>query len=233
MQSIEQAPVLGLPNDGGPIYAETDLTALISEPWNAISSLAIIFPALYWAFKLQWQYKTYPFIFFCVPLLIMGGLGSTFYHAFRTSEFLLWLDVLPTAVLTFSVGVYFWLKILPKWWHTISIVVPFTILRYAIFDYFPGHFATNLSYFISGVIIFLPVVIYLLISKFTKWQYIIASIFFLGLSLYFREADMRFTDGFPMGSHFLWHLFSGVGAYYLAKYLHFIRESELEISEKS
>ena len=82
-----------LPTDGGPIYAETDLTAFISEPWNAISSLAIVLPAIYWAFKLKWNVKQFPFLYYLMPLLFLGGTGSLLFHEFRSSPFLLWMDV--------------------------------------------------------------------------------------------------------------------------------------------
>ncbi|MEM9327540.1 MAG: hypothetical protein AAGA85_17875 [Bacteroidota bacterium] len=216
--------------DGRPIYAETDFSVVFSEPWNAISSLAIVLPALYWAFRLKWQVKRYPFIFFCIPLLILGGLGSTLFHAFRSSEWLLLMDVLPTALLTFSVGLYFWFKVMPTLWSTLSVVLPFTGMRYAIYGVFQGHFAANLSYFISGVIIFLPLIIYLYRTKFDRWYLIFSSVGFLSLSLMCREMDMRVVHLLPMGSHFLWHLFSGFGAYFLAKYLFFIREKELRIA---
>jgi len=58
-----------IPKDGGPLYAETDMTHFIAEPWNAISSLAIALPSVYWAFKLKWNIKQFGFIYFLIPLL--------------------------------------------------------------------------------------------------------------------------------------------------------------------
>lgn len=214
--------------DGGPFYAETDLSILFSEPWNAISSLAIVFPAVYWAFRLKGNFKKYPFIFFCIPLLILGGLGSTFFHAFRNSEYLLWMDVLPTAILTFSVGVFFWFKAFPNWWVTVGVVVPSTLSRYAIYEFFPETIAVNMSYLIAGTIIFLPLIFYLFKTHFDKASFIILSVFFLLVALVFRKADLLVMDFLPMGSHFLWHIFTGFGAYFLAKYLYHIRIKELE-----
>lgn len=218
------------PADGGPIYAETDLSVFFSEPWNALSSLAIVMPAVYWAIYLKMDYKKYPFIFYCIPLLILGGLGSTLFHAFRSSAYLLMMDVLPTALLTFSVGVYFWFKIIPTWWGTAVVVVPFTLLRYSTYSLFPADTAVNISYFISGTIIFFPVIFYLIRTRFGGSLYIILSVVFLILSLMFREMDHRVVHILPMGSHFLWHILSGVGAYYLARFLYYIRQKELEPS---
>ena len=44
-----------------------------------------------------------------------------------------------------------------------------------------------------------------------------------------RRIDYSFAEWIPMGSHFLWHIFSGIGAFYLAKYLYLIRKDELEM----
>lgn len=226
---LPQQEITGLAPDGGPYYAETDLSILFSEPWNAFSSLAIVLPAVYWAVKLKGNYKQYPFIFLCIPLLVLGGMGSTLFHAFRNSEYLLMMDVLPTAILMFSVGVYFWLKIIPNWWGTAGIVIPGTILRYAIYEFYPEEVAVNISYFIAGTIVFFPLIFYLVKTKFDRGGFIVLSVAFLILSLVFREMDFRVVHVLPMGSHFLWHIFSGFGAFFLAKYLYFIRTKELSV----
>lgn len=216
------------PVDGGPIYAETDLNAFISEPWNAISSLAIALPAVYWAFQLKWNYRQYPFLYFLMPLLFLGGIGSTLFHAFRASKFLLWMDVLPTAVVTLSVGVYFWNKILPYKWQVASVMIPFVYLRFALGDFVSGQLATNLGYFITGFLIFFPSIFFLTKHQFRHYLPALVSVIFLSLSLIMRRLDHTVAELIPMGSHFLWHIFSGVGAFYLARFLYLIRKDEIE-----
>ena len=218
-----------LPTDGGPIYAETDLTAFISEPWNAISSLAIVLPAIYWAFRLKWRIKEFSFLYYLMPLLFLGGTGSLLFHAFRSSPFLLWMDVLPTAIVTLSVSVYFWDKILPRRWQVASVVIPFTFIRFAVFDFYSGQFAVNLNYLITGFLIFFPILFYLSKQRYNHFSSILVSVIFLSLSLIMRRVDYSFAEWIPMGSHFLWHIFSGIGAFYLAKYLYLIRKDELEM----
>lgn len=219
-----------LPPDGGPIYAETDLTAFVSEPWNAISSIAIALPSIYWAFKLKWDVKNYPFLYFLMPLLFLGGTGSFLYHAFRTSRFLLWMDVLPTAIVTLSVSLYFWDKILNRRWQLATVFIPFVFIRYAIFDFYSGQLALNINYLFTGVIIFFPILFYLSNKKFRHFRNILLSMVFLSLSLIFRRIDFTVAEIFPMGSHFLWHILSGLGAFYLASYLYRIRKDELVAS---
>lgn len=220
------------PIDGGPIYAETDLSSFISEPWNAISSLAIALPSVYWAIKLRKHRRQYSFLYFLMPLLFLGGMGSTFYHAFRSSKLLLWMDVAPTSMVTLSVGVYFWDKILSHKWQVVAIIVPFTIFRLVISEIVPGQLGTNLSYFIVGFLIFFPIIFFLIKRKFRDVKPVFISVSFLSLSLIMRRLDFEMVGIFPMGSHFLWHLFSGVGAYYLAQFIYFIRTEELINSSK-
>ncbi|WP_425390270.1 hypothetical protein [Ekhidna sp.] len=217
-----------LPTDGGPIYAETDLTAFITEPWNALSSLAILLPAVYWAFKLNWEIRQFGFLYFLMPLLFLGGTGSLLYHAFRSSKFLLWMDVFPTAIVTLSVSIYFWDKILPKKWQVATVVIPFTFMRFAVLDYFTGQLALNLNYLLTGFLIFFPILFYLSKNRYKHLSSILISVIFLSLSLIFRRIDYSVALLIPMGSHFLWHIFSGIGAFYLAKYLYLIRKDELQ-----
>ena len=104
-------------SDGGPIYTETNPDHWIVEPWNAISSLMIVIPAIIWLFKIRGQFKDYRFLIFAIPLMVLGGTGSTLFHAFRVSQFFLFMDVLPTAILTLSLSIYFWVKVFKRWWY--------------------------------------------------------------------------------------------------------------------
>jgi len=217
----------GKPIDGGPIYAETDLSALISEPWNAISSLAILLPAVYWAIRLKGDIRNYTFMYYCMPLLFLGGLGSTLFHAFRASHWLLLMDVLPTALLTLSVSIYFWIKVMRKIWLVPLVFLPVFGFRLAIIHSFPGVDTVNVGYLITGIMIFLPLIFYLFQSAFRYWTDIIFSVLLLILSLVFRERDHALTTWLPMGSHFLWHILSGIGAYFLGQYLYKLRRYEM------
>src|SRR5688572_15572541 len=105
--------------DHGPIYRETmDLSQFIVEPWNAFSSLTFLIPAFIFLWQLRGQYNRYAFfVYFCSPMLIMGGLGSTLFHAFRSSGWLLAMDVAPIILLVLGISIWIWLKVLPKkWW---------------------------------------------------------------------------------------------------------------------
>lgn len=216
--------------DGGPQYAETNLSHFIVEPWNAVSSLFFLIPAIYWAIKIRGKVKEYGFIAYCIPLLTLGGLGSTFFHAFRSSPFLLMMDVLPILILTLSVSTYFWHEVFKNWWLTIFTVVLAFVLRRLVVDipYFSKHTAINISYAIGGVAIFLPILIVLFKNNFQRLNTVALSIILFVLALFFREIDARNLHIFPMGTHFLWHLSSAVGAFFLADYLYYFKRLKLE-----
>jgi len=222
--------------DGGPIYSETNTKFFIVEPYNAISSLAYLFPAFYWFVKLKGDYKKYPFLIACLPLLLLGGIGSTLYHAFRTSSFLLFLDVFPVAIVTFMVSIYFWVKILKRWWYVFFVIIPFIFARYFVFTILSSHTdfgfnatrqtAINISYFISGVMIFLPALILLLKNRFKNFIPLVTSCVLFILGLLFREID-TWNSILPMGTHWLWHISTAAGGYFLGEYLFKLRSLEM------
>ena len=206
--------------DGGPVYTEFNADWIIVEPWNAISSLVIALPAIYFAIKLYPKYKTFPFLSLCIPLLFLNGIGSTLFHAFRATPAFLFLDALPAAILTLAVGVHFWTKVLPFKWMAWLVVFSALMLRLVVGQFFAPHTAINISYGITGILMFLPMVIYLKRTNYYKIHFIIISVISLILALFFREADAWPNQFLPMGTHFLWHVFSGIGGFYLASYLY-------------
>ncbi|MBN2174176.1 MAG: hypothetical protein JW731_08595 [Bacteroidales bacterium] len=217
--------------DGGPVYTETNPDQFIVEPWNAASSLLIVLPAIYWFFIIRKDWQNYKFMLYAIPLMILGGTGSTLFHAFRVSRFFLFMDFVPTAILTLSFSIYFWIKILKRWWYVFFVILPTFALRFLMFGKLPPHTAINVSYVITGVITGLPLVILLFRSNFFKVQYVIYTIFLFTAAIIFRELDAYEISFLPMGTHFLWHAFSGAGAWFILAYLYVFRNGELRRGE--
>ncbi|HEX2898328.1 MAG TPA: hypothetical protein VHS96_01290 [Bacteroidia bacterium] len=221
------------PKDGGPIYAETP-THLhdgqwLLEPWNAISSLLIVAPAIYFLIRLRGRYGANLFLTLCIPLLVAGGLGSTFFHGFRVSRFLLLLDVLPTMILFLAVSLYFWAKVFGNWWAAVATMLLAFAATWLVFTYVPIELRTNVGYFLRGTVFFLPLVIILFRTHFLYARFIFGALAAFGAALVCRLTDMMVTDVLPMGSHFLWHAFTGVGGFLIAEYLLRIeRDPDLE-----
>ncbi|PWL24814.1 ceramidase domain-containing protein [uncultured Roseivirga sp.] len=215
--------------DGGPWYAETHVTdALIVEPWNAISSLAIAAPAVYFLWKIRKQPKDYSFLLAAIPFLFLNGLGSTLFHGLRTSRWLLYMDFIPAMILTLLITIYFWSKVLPKKWMSFVLVVPVFLMRFTALNLIGGQSGLNVSYAISGLAFLVPIFLILRKNNWEKtYSIVLGSVCFV-LAIYFRQADHYYTSIIPIGTHFLWHIFSGIGAYFLANYLYFIRTKELK-----
>lgn len=213
--------------DGGPIYTETHPGQLIVEPWNALSSLLIVLPAVYWFFVIRKNRRHYKFMLYAIPLMILGGTGSTLFHAFRISRFFLFMDFVPTAILTLSLSIYFWIKVLNRWWYVLFVIVPTFMLRFLLFGRLPSHTAINVSYTLTGIIIGLPLLFLLFKTKFYKVNYVVITIATFIAAIIFRELDSEKIRFLPMGTHFLWHAFSGVGAWFMLAYLYSFRNREL------
>ncbi|MBE0638596.1 MAG: hypothetical protein IH598_08750 [Bacteroidales bacterium] len=214
--------------DGGPVYHETDLDHLFVEPWNAISSLTFLIPVFYLLYHLRGQYRQYAFlIFWAAPLMAIGGIGSTLYHAFRAHRFFLFLDFVPIAIMTLSISIYLWNKVLPHWMYVIGVITVSLIFRFAAFRLVEGHAAINLSYFITGLMIFLPAMIFLISTRFKYVKYLLYSALFLLLALFFRHADDWENQIFKAGTHWLWHIFTSIGALTLAVYLIKVKDIRL------
>jgi hypothetical protein len=214
-------PVIdSLVRDGGPIYRETDLSRFIAEPWNGISSLAFMIPVFYWMFRLSGQYRKYVFIIGCMPLLILGSLGSTLFHAFRASYVLLLMDFLPIIILTLCISIYLWYHVLKDAWMVSDIVLISFIVRFPLFQELDRNQAINASYFITGCMMFIPAIIYMYRTKFVYAGYLFTAVAFFLLALLFRYTDTKYAISFlPMGTHWLWHIFCGIGIMPLSFYL--------------
>lgn len=216
--------------DGGPIYAETGGEGLLVEPWNSLTSLLMLIPVIYWLYRIWKDAGTYKFMMYAIPLMALGGIGSALFHGFRAHVAFLIMDVAPSAILTLSLAIYFWYKLLRKWYYVLILFIPMLLVRFLVFNLLPGHAAINVSYAISGLTILLPVPFLLYRMNFKGSWSIGLTLFCFGLALMFREADGRAAAYFTIGTHFLWHVFSAVGGYFMLQYLYIFRKAELEIS---
>ncbi|MGB3619214.1 MAG: hypothetical protein WBA12_13935 [Catalinimonas sp.] len=220
MLAFVNHPPLDTP-DGGPYYAETDFSRFIVEPWNAVSSLAFLVPVVYWAWRLRGLYREYPFLVFAMPLLALGGLGSTFFHAFRASSWLLLMDVVPILLLTVAVAIYFWWKVLPHWSYVVVVLGVYFggwlwLMRYGPFV---GQARINANYFLRGVMLFMPGLLLQFRSRYLGLRDILLATGLFVVALLFRRSDVPLS-WMPMGTHWLWHVCCALGAHFLARYLY-------------
>jgi len=214
------------PQDGGPIYRETYTYlqnpehSLLVEPWNAISSLFFIAGAI-WIFSFLHRKKIYfPLLQYgIVPLLLLGGIGSTLYHAFRATRWFMWLDVFPMFMLTLLISFYCWQKVTKNTVAALSILSSFILFRFLVFYLnLPMQTAINLSYLIVGIAMGLPIFLTWIQIRFAFSFYIFSSLVSISLAFFFRWYDDVFS-GWSMGVHWLWHIFSVMAAIFASLYL--------------
>ncbi|GAB4310659.1 MAG: ceramidase domain-containing protein [Bacteroidales bacterium] len=213
--------------DGGPVYAESVHHGLIAEPWNAVSSLFIVLPALVWLVRIRHEKNTFRLLFFASVLVILGGTGSTLFHAFRAYRLLLFMDFIPPAVLTLVLAAYWWQKVWDNWWAALLAVAVFIVPRFLFFGSLPEHTAINLSYTLSGIMTGLPWLILLIRNRWQNIRLVLITLVMFLLAILCREMDVRAAGWLPMGTHFLWHLFSGAGVWFLLEYLYRFRREEI------
>jgi hypothetical protein len=214
------------PSDGGPIYAETPIHAQhvegLVEPWNALSSLLIVAPAIYFLIRLRGNFKGNWILAVCIPLLVAGGLGSTLFHGLRSSSFFLQLDVWPTMLLFLVITAYFWAKALRNWWLAIGVMLAafgLTLLLFRLPLKIDNQTKVNIAYALRGTVFLLPLVVMLLQTKFKHAALVFGSLVAFCAALAFRTFDKEAVQWLPMGSHFLWHSFTGIGGFLIAEYL--------------
>jgi hemolysin III len=183
----------------------------------------MMLPAVYWFFKERADIQQHKFFAFATLMVFLGGLGSTLFHAFRLSPVFLLMDVLPSALLMLSLSVFFWLKILKKWWLVLVVLLPLFGLRFLLYGQLDGHLAINISYVLSGALVLIPLLLVLYRTRFNSGFAVLLSLILLALALLFRQLDIYTFEFLPQGTHFLWHLFSAGGSYFMLYYLYRLR----------
>ncbi len=224
-------------HDSGPIYHEFHEHSLIKEPWNAASSLFFLVPVFYWFWKLKGQYKEHIIITSVLPLLLLNGIGSTLFHAFRTHNVWLIMDFLPALLMMLVVGVHFWSRVLGSWKKGL-LVIPGVFLVLFSFSLLlnngiiniPRTAAPNVFYTLNGLcVIGIPTFIILYRTKGYKWHLIALTALFLIGAIVFRSLDYSETnphppEWLPQGTHFLWHIVSAFAVFSLGWYLYYLKD---------
>ncbi len=208
--------------DGGPRYAETDTGRLVAEPWNAATALVFLGLVVFWALRLRGRYGRYPFLSACLPILAVGGVGGTAYHAFRASWVFLVMDFLPIYLLGVAATAYLWVQVRPRWWQVAATVV-LCVLVGSAGRALPAQYGISLSYAALGLLLLAPVALLLARTRFRDGGWVVAALACFGAALFFRLRDAWLPPLLPMGTHWLWHLFGAAATAALIEYLYRLR----------
>lgn len=207
------------PPDGGMLYAETDLSRLFPEPLNAISSLFFLVLAGYWIYRLFPVRRQFAYLFCCSLLLLVGAIGGSVYHGFRLWWPFIVMDWLPIMLLCVSTGVYFFLKLV-KWYVAVPVymvLVTGLVLMRRFFEAPDLQFFIDLNYAVVASLVVLPILAYLVKTRFRNGLYFLIAFMAFGLALFFRIADS--WKLLTSGTHFLWHSFGAVATGFIMYYI--------------
>ena len=215
------------PPDGGMLYAETDLMRFFPEPLNAITSCFFLAIAVYWTFRLRGQWKQHTFLTVVLALLYIGGIGGTIYHGLRQWSFFIMMDWLPIMLMCVFAGIYFLGK-LTKWYYALGLVVLYGIfqlyIRHQILKSGGIQFFININYAVLAGMVLLPVLAYLISTRFLYGRWVGLALIAFILALTFRVADG--WGWMSQGTHFLWHTFGAIAAFCMFRYIYSINTND-------
>lgn len=213
---------LRLAADGGPVYKETDLTRFPVEPFNTFSNLIFLLIILYFSFKVYRDPKRHYFLAWSLPVLFLGFIGGTVYHASRSHPVWLYLDWVPIILLCMAASFYFIFKINKPLLYRIGIIGLVVLIsiggrRLPV----PPSYKESLGYLATAAALLLPLAWYIISTGGRNVRLIIAALGSFTLAIFFRMLD-RFveTEVLFMGTHWLWHLFGGISVFFLMSYIY-------------
>ncbi|WP_121665951.1 hypothetical protein [Mesonia aquimarina] len=211
--------LLTFPNDSGPIYKETLAGRFPVEPFNTCSNLLFLVIIIYFSYHVYRNYKQHLFLAFAIPILFIGFIGGSIYHATRSHEIWLLMDWIPIMVLCLAVSIYFTFKDGNNWLQKIGLLLLVFLLLFGVrlIDW-PTKFKISIGYIGTALALLLPVAIYLIKTSFKNGSQILYAVGSFSLAILFRILDKR-LDLFEMGTHWLWHSFGAVAVFFLMNYI--------------
>lgn len=210
------------PADFGPIYFETDLSRFPAEPWNTFSNIAFLVVLVIFAVRTRFALKRYPLTVSALPILLIGFVGGTVFHATRSARIWLILDFMPILILSLMAAAYLWHRITKRWIYTVLLIVCLVILpRSLIWNLdIPRGLRITVGYGFLALTIIVPAVIN---SAKLGWRYLkllISIVVIFSLALFCRWFDQNGAAQYlPMGSHFLWHILGAVSTGLMIEYI--------------
>lgn len=224
LQDLARLPV----NDSGPIYQETILGRLPVEPFNTASNLVFLFVIIYWTIKIYPNFHKFRFMSYFLITLSIGYIGGTIYHGTRSHEIWLLMDWLPIFILSVSGVVYFFRR-LGIHWLIMTVLVIFPFVLTFVLDFIPSlprSMVNLIEYSCLAFIILLPIFFYL---KKTNWLFkgrILVGLSLFCVAIFFRTIDNTeiSKEFFPMGTHFLWHIFGSLAVHAVLSYVYLVKK---------
>jgi len=221
-----------LPPDGGIQYAETNMAQLFPEPLNAVTAVFFLIIAIFWTIKIKGNFKAHPFLTYCLILLYIGGIGGAVYHSLRQWSVFIMMDWLPIMLLCVSAGIYF-LAQSTRWYYAVLMVLGYFGLQFFLRNLLTSNNANlfiNINYAVMALLVLLPVLNYLIYTKWKAGKWVGYALLAFAFALTFRIADK--WEWLSFGTHFLWHSFGAIATYCMFNYIYLTQQKSSELAKQ-
>ncbi len=190
------------------IYCERTDASFWSEPVNALTNLLIVAAGLFGLAQVR-SMKTGV----CAEVLcwwvVVIGLGSLLFHT-TAIELTKWADIIPIATFTLAMAIFCLRRFSGLGWPKTAIYFVSYFAVISIVTYLIPSWLREAS---NGTTAYLPAlagfaffgIVALAYGSRAGW-YCIACAAILLVALFFRAVDQDVCGGFPLGTHFLWHI---------------------------
>jgi len=196
-------------------YCERVGNNFYSEPANALSNIAFFFFA-FLTYSLLKKHKikssSYWFLF---SLIILIGTGSTLWHSFR-NPFTGALDAVPIYIFLLSFLYLLIRKLTSKKYTPLILVSAFLLSQVVASFAFPDFLNGSIRYFVSAAT-FLTSFYWLYKKQGFINKSLLTSLIVFSVAILFRSIDNSVCSQFQLGTHFLWHIFTSMAAYFAIK----------------
>lgn len=210
------------PPDFGPLYTETFLGRFPVEPANTYSNVIFLITIIIFALKTRLNFHKHPMILVSLPILFVGLIGGTVFHATRSDRIWLMLDYIPLMILVLLGAYYFWRRFGVGQLTAIGLIfLPAFVCREILFR-LPIDIGLRISlgYTSIALVLVLPMILYLKKQKWENVELVSGAIVSFIFAIICRSIDMSYgAQILPMGTHFLWHIGGGLSTLLLFEYI--------------
>jgi hemolysin III len=170
------------------------------------------------AFLTRLNHHRYPLIVLMLPIVAIGIVGGTAYHATRSHPVWLFMDFVPIIIAISAAALTFWRKAVGAWPRAV-----FCFLLVGLSGRIIGFAVTteqtlriSLGYLSAALSLLLPLVIIIRRAKHRDSGLLLGVVGAFVIAIACRMLDRPGTTPLlPMGTHFLWHIFGGVAVWLL------------------
>ncbi len=213
------------PLDQGPLYTETNMAQFPVEPYNTLSNILFLIVALIWTVRLKKiQDRDFRnFLKINLPLLFVGYVGGTIYHATRSHLAWMLMDVLPIYLIGFLTALYHWKLIKTPVLKVAGIFLFFFVIPFSVFRFVlpPTPNTATLGYISLAIPVILPILLDQIKTQWVLVRSFLIPLLLLLAALFFRAADSTHwvQMKLPMGTHWIWHTLGALTCHWLLVYM--------------